>query len=274
MIHLQKIFICFLFIIQTAVATFTGLYSIEDLEILHSQKNYKEFFQHIRDIRPKDRKNHWREMIYEMSELYIQELSNKKLYTKKNFQYLESIAQWPIMKNNEIFNLKKSNFSIAYFERCFTAEVYKGLGQYHQNPCVKDIIAMWNNTLTSFVNIKLGIRLASIIEKWYPKVNTWFFYAPIITNKFSGHICQSKHILEKFLNEHVASSNIFEHPTKAKNIIAKYLSKACWTSFIPNLKSIILSNNAHPLKNEAFILLRANNNLNTLESDLFYLHLY
>ncbi|MCO4754768.1 MAG: hypothetical protein KC478_09800, partial [Bacteriovoracaceae bacterium] len=53
-----------LFICTSLSAT---LYDIKDLEVLESNKSYREFLDHALDIRPSDRKKQWTEMVNNMA---------------------------------------------------------------------------------------------------------------------------------------------------------------------------------------------------------------
>lgn len=65
------------------------LYNMADLEILKAEKNYREFFAHARDLRPRERTQHWVSMVRSMAVDFIDEQIKYKNYKNQTVKLLK-----------------------------------------------------------------------------------------------------------------------------------------------------------------------------------------
>ena len=124
----KKLFIC-LFFFAIPLGPFaknkTQLFSMEDLSILKTQKNFKEFLAHALDIRPSKRNKKWEEMVQNMATGHISSVLDKKQFSKYNFSFIESLLSWPTLKTDEFFLIKRNKFGVSYLKKCFKEEKNK-----------------------------------------------------------------------------------------------------------------------------------------------------
>ena len=94
------------------------LYNMADLEILKAEKNYREFFSHARDLRPRERTTVWTSMVRSMSIDFIEEQIKYKNYKKEIVNLIEGLAVWPVLRADEFFQVKRNRYQVNLLKHC------------------------------------------------------------------------------------------------------------------------------------------------------------
>lgn len=150
--------ILFIFFAKGNASTITDLnYSLKDLEILELQENYEEFFEHAKDIRPSERSAIWKEMAQNMAQGLVFSKSSKKDFKQSTYLKIEELAEWPEIKDNEIFLVKRANYLTLYFEECVSLKY-----PY----CQQEMIKSWSRSdMPIPAHVELGLAFADILQK-------------------------------------------------------------------------------------------------------------
>ena len=77
-----------------------ALYSLKDLQILESENNYKEFFQHALDLRPSLRTKEWQALVDSMANSFSKQVLKKNIIEDKEFSMLSEILTYPGQRTN------------------------------------------------------------------------------------------------------------------------------------------------------------------------------
>src|SRR5574343_829671 len=88
----------------------TAPYEMGDLETLYKENNYQEFLNHALDIRPSLRDSKWKKMVLEIGVDFIKDKIARGQFDEKTLNYIESLTTWPILREDEIFFLKRNDF--------------------------------------------------------------------------------------------------------------------------------------------------------------------
>ena len=90
----------------------TQIYSASDLQILVVQKEYSEFFDHVKDIRPTKRNRQWKKQLTLMGQEYIKHLLFTEKYSSSYVTQVEKLLSWPLLKNNSMFHQLYDQFKL------------------------------------------------------------------------------------------------------------------------------------------------------------------
>ena len=95
-----------------------AIYTLADLEVLYQDKSYKEYLDHARDIRPTKRNKRWKSMLSEIAPKYIKFLTQTSQINEHNFNYIERLRDIMILENDNIFQLRRFQFALKFFNIC------------------------------------------------------------------------------------------------------------------------------------------------------------
>lgn len=256
--------ICFLFLINNPIlnAVESGsLYTLKDLEILEKEKNYEEFLQHANDIRPSFRNQLWKEMTENMALLYVNAAISKKSIDLKTFGFIESINLWPVLREDEFFQLKRENFALLYFKKC--------LNRPNNSNCMNEWDKFW---ASSRKPPELGLKMAEIIQTKNLDLNLWPYLQIAAKDDLSNLWCQ-RDILKSYLIGELIKIfgqklSEFDQKMNIQNLAATQ----CYESNISYFKSMMNKEEDIVKRETLFLTLLTLNKLTTKEKDLFLLH--
>ena len=257
----KKLFIC-LFFFAIPLGPFaknkTQLFSMEDLSILKTQKNFKEFLAHALDIRPSKRNKKWEEMVQNMATGHISSVLEKKQFSKDNFSFIEALLSWPTLKTDEFFLIKRNKFGVNYLKKCFKEEKNK-------KACTKKLQYFWYNHKDPEVGLKLG----QIIQKMNLPIEAWPFYAKAASSRYSNFFCKNEFLqraLFKKLSLTLEKSDISEkNQIQAVN---KLVHSNCWGPFLKLLRKSLFSDQ-QIYREQAFKILDIKKFISQKEKDSF-----
>ncbi len=223
-------------------------YSLADLEVLSKDKASKEFLDHAMDILPSKRTKHWRSLVQDNSEKWIDKLLFQKKITYAHFQYIESLADWPALKRHEFFLQKRRFFLKSY--------LLKGPGTLAQ----KIRIAM-----QAFYSTSSGLQkssLALMIYHLYHQQLSYTQKSTLMTTSLSltsqSFLCQQK-LLAPF---------IFEFLRENQQKKSTLLSKDCWKLFKKNLTQG-MSSSKHTIRETSYHWLTKNKMISSEDIDIY-----
>ncbi|MBF0360582.1 MAG: hypothetical protein HQK49_06205 [Oligoflexia bacterium] len=225
-------------IIQFSVAVSyaeTLLYTINDLRILEQEKNYQEFFQHARDVRPEGRDEDWKNMVNFMAESYIYDQMKKKIIDGESIKFLNSLLEWPTLKGNQFFLEGRGKLGIKYFKARLSE-----LGK--DKEIFKEIISFWELNKEA---PKLGLEFMKlIIENRNTSFNTidpFTFIEKGMGSELGGIVCKDENA-KKYIIKHLFEVLLKEDDNnKLAAYIQKKMSPSCWTPISEELKEMLTS---------------------------------
>ena len=243
--------------------TGTTPYEISDLETLYKENNFGEFLNHALDIRPSLRDSKWKKMVLEMSVDFIKDKISKKQYDEKTLAYIESLTNWPILREDEIFFLKRNDYGVKLFRDCFNTD--------KKDSCIAEIAKFWSNT--SLKNPDLGLSLATLLSENGFGENLWEYLTYATNSNVAEFYCKNtlirKEISKKIKN--ILGGNLSQFDQKVT--IQNSMSNSCLKTIIPEIKKSFLEVESSTTKELYFKFLTLTNNLSPEEKD-FFLTLY
>lgn len=201
-----------------------ALYDIKDLEVLESNKSFREFLDHAKDIRPSSRDKHWSEMVGNMATSYLKELLTKKSYQKENYDYVHGLSTWAQLKTDSYFQHKRHEYSVEYFRKC--------LGKY----CEPDLAGFWNS---SRQDGDLAKKLAIILMDLNPKATLSHFLKKIGHDDYALFHCKKPWIQSQIFKVITGPIRMKEE-AKIKSTLLSYVGRECWKSLRPIVHAALL----------------------------------
>ncbi len=238
-------------------------YEMGDLETLYKENNFSEFLNHALDIRPTLRDAKWKKMVLEMGVDFVKDRDSRKQYDEKTLSYIEGLSNWPVLREDEIFFLKRNNFGVNFFKECFNNN--------KKEVCTAKINKFWSNT--SIKNPDLGLSLAILLSENGEDGNLWEYLAYATRSNVAEFYCKNalikKEILKKI--QSIISGNLSQFDQKIG--IQNAMSESCLKTIVPEIKSAFLDVESSLVKELYLKFLNLTNNLDSTEKD-FFLTLY
>ncbi len=260
---LKKVSIILLFgILSTLCLSAPVNYTVEDLQILETEKNYKEFFQHALDIRPVKRDDKWQKMVLKMAESYTKSLIKARFIEDKSFITIENLAKWPLLKTNEFFQSNRRKIGLKYLEFCYQKSTRFKKAQTEKikrEKCNRLFISFWENIPTDY---ELGLNLLELTNKFNIKntVSSWTLIKNAVSHPLSEFYCKKMSVRNVLWNKIVKEKS------------AGLITKDCLLGLKPFLIQMLYSNKIRK-RNTAYKSLNELNVLSNNDKD-FYLTLY
>jgi hypothetical protein len=96
------------------------VYTMEDLTALADNESWSEILEHVEDIKPRERKQQWRELLEKAAIGHLDALAGQK----KKYEGLGSAEQiltrFPILKKSKPYMDKRADVGLLAFEECFS----------------------------------------------------------------------------------------------------------------------------------------------------------
>lgn len=227
-------------------------YQMEDIAQLAKNKNFSEFFIHVKDILPSKRQDSWKKLLkgtfkdYLISLKLTENLDDQKMYS------LADLYSWPeILKDEEIHQIY-DQLVLKYLESTILPAI---------NP-TDDQVNSWQKltrklkqeqTKTPINSFKMTQAYNQISERWiklgwenkfqiliFPYLSLQELMDHELKSSINGGLshlyCQEPFVQEYILQKILAAKNdIKSNSSKSENPIAKWADKACWQNFKPYL---------------------------------------
>lgn len=161
-----------------SVSTPAATYTLSDLEVLVNEKGHDEFFKHALDIRPSERQEAWKTMISKMGEIFTQSVLGQTEVKSKDFKQTESLYQWPVLQNDDVFKLKRQEIGLRYLTKCLKSS----------EPCWGDLKEFWEKDTK---DSDLAYKLSELVSG-FPNspISTWIFLDVALKSPLSEFYCQ------------------------------------------------------------------------------------
>lgn len=161
------------------------VYTQADLEVLVAEENHAEYFLHALEIRPSQRDEKWRANTSKMADTKAKQILSQDRIHQSDYQEIERLFEWPVLQNDDIFNLRRGQIGQRYFKSCLNRDP----------ACVQEMLKFWrkneNNPELGFAFAKLGQ------EHSLPSEIIWEFLAPGLKSPISEFHCKEDQILKE-----------------------------------------------------------------------------
>jgi len=238
------------------------IYTIEDLHVLKSEKNYSEYIKHALDIRPSQRNKEWQEMTLTMANGLLQEMISQNKYTEKDYQLMLNLQLRPLLKKDEVFISYRNSYSEKFLTHCFS----------NNKQCEKKLEFIWDSTPLRTRFPDFGVNLAILINKFNPKYKIIDLIKESIITSTSEFYCQKTPIKTAIYQEVSSFLQVKRSNKELKSFIDDLLGQDCRDIFLNDLKQL-LSVRSLQSRQLAYQVLKAQNRISQAEDDL-YLTLY
>ena len=238
----MKLFLSTLTLCSILFAAPRQLYSLQDLEVLESNNNFREFFAHALDIRPSKRNKAWKNMCINMAESFMADMQEQGI-TKEDRQLFLKVLKYPALTGDEFF-IEKRDYFLALMAK-----------DYAKNHSAEKSIQFSKDIYEKFRGKPVfGIHLAKAIypimkkDEYHIKYLDFFkeITEPMISSKFSEFYCAKEPI-----NQLVIDLIFF------KTIQTKKIHKDCISKLLPSLEKRLYSNDNN-IRQSAFEFLSKN----------------
>ena len=182
---------------------------MKDLRILYKQNDYKEYFDHAKDVIPSARDSEWQEMTSKLGIKYLETLSKKQTpLSAKEQTLIDKISKWTIFKDDETFNNAKRPILIGVINKCLSLKNSNNCLSMAKQTFIKDSDPAFGIKILKTLNLNRNIE--------YSAKDLQVFILPML----SSNIC-SFYIKKEPLKSTV--DTLFESDTSffAKNEIEK-----------------------------------------------------
>lgn len=236
-------------------------YTIKDLEVLEQQSNYEEFLKHARDVRPSQRGKHWQKMLQHMSISYINFKTKRRFFDDKTFSFIESLAQWPALRQDIYFLAKREDYAKRFFKKCFLTK--------NKKLCLGKLKGHWHSSNKSPAS---GYFWAKMIRQFDEKEDIWMYVLEVATSKYANFYCHKPVVAREILQKYQKNFSEVENLKTLKKKIDLINHPECWAKMLPTLKQ--LAEDSSGLYQALYIkMLESKNSLTSEEKD-YYLTLY
>ena len=240
------------------------IYSMADLEILAQEKSYKEYFSHALDVRPSERNDRWREMTLQMSENWAKTLKQKAEISSEDFKQLETLFQWPVLKNNEFYRPLRFNLGLTFLQNCFRASGWEVCWPY--------LKAYWEADPT---DPDTAIKMVELTQKFAPQNETfdyWPWLKIALNSPLSEFYCKRDQINDLLWNkiriEWIKVNKEGSFPQKLKSLF----HADCMPGFSKYASQKLNPPNTALDREQAFAILNGQKKMTKTDKDLFYLY--
>lgn len=211
-------------------------YTLEDLKILAKERNFNEFFKHSQDVRPTLRNNQWKTMVKEMAVGLTDRLVKEKNIGKEDFEFVESIFEFPLLKNHLPFLLNRADIGVEYFKSCFEKQNKEN---WPYQSCLSLIEKFWQKSpILEHIGVQLGELILEYSKERHPLKHFQYFEKAISSPNMAG-LCRKKSV-QKILLTHFMNYKE-THPFKKsfKREMRRIASKECLNELHGNLREIL-----------------------------------
>ncbi len=201
-------------------------YDLKDLKSLANDKEFQEFFNHAKDILPKNRNRDWEGLVNKTFTEYLTLLEKTAPLNKESFQTLLKLNSWKILRNNGT-RLNKMNDLLR-----------KSLIKKFQNSAKKAVPLIKVFWIQNFNDSKIGYALGKEILRKLPDNDLGLqMISAGFRSSISDVYCSDNQIhsllikgLEK-VYKNLNSNEEFD--VKLSN----YMNRKCWNALAPVLIS-------------------------------------
>jgi hypothetical protein len=214
---------------------FAAEYTLKDLEILYQNKEYKEFFQHARAIKPSDRNEYWKEMVQNSALQLVEQYGKDQTYSLNKVSELVDMFEWPILNTDDFFKIKVYTLVPKLLSLC--------LKEKKPLSCYQDLTPLTKNS-ENYPDLQVALYeilkpLSHTDQELALKFDFNQLLLPSLKHELSEFYCK-KPIIQDFVLETAKLKNLVDD--KELNSFVRYLHPDCLRSMenltVTNLKSL------------------------------------
>ncbi len=165
------------------VAQSRSTYTLTDLEVLVSEENTKEFFEHALDVRPSERQEAWKTMVSKMGDVYTRKILEKTEIETKDFRDTENLYNMSALKADDIFKMRRSEIGLRYLKNCLKSET----------PCWNELKAFWEKDKT---NADTAFKLAELTSGLQESpLSSWSLLDVALKSPLSEFYCKKDFVM-------------------------------------------------------------------------------
>ena len=154
--------------------------TMADLEVLAQEESHQEFFLHAMDVRPSERQEAWKTMVSKMADSFSRRILAKSLIDRHDFQKIEKLYDWPSLKTDDIYKVRRQEVGIRYLKTCLRGTT----------PCWEDIKSFWEKDKT---DPDTAFRLAEMTSNLpNSPFSTWTFLEIALKSPLSEFYCKKE----------------------------------------------------------------------------------
>lgn len=255
-------FLCFSSLSLAQSGVYSQLYTIEDLKILADQKNYKEFIQHAKDIRPSKRDKAWREMLTNMANEMALDSIKKGIYTNETFDKLFHMATWPVLKDDVFFRERRIKYGLNFLKNC---QIDNLNSKGSRAACLKRAKLIWTR---SNQDAELAFKLAKQVLLFEPEADLTEYVQVIAHSKVSEFYCDKDFIGHQLIQTLRSQIKMTTKADSVKKIVDSTMNEQCFSKVKQSLVPL-LTTHTRSLSIFSYQILSAKKSLSQNTSDLF-----
>ena len=250
---MYKLLIAILFTLASTQTFSKIYYNAKDLDILAKESNFEEYLKHAHDIRPSERDKKWNETTISMALGLINFQLDRELISVKGHKYIEKIATWPVLRGDEIFNLKRNEYALKYFNQC------------QQSSCLPQIERFWEKTKKSS---ELALKLLTRAKELVPNYEGPEFLKAIVSSKFADLYCKKASVRKLLTKKVFEETKVKEKFSDIQKIFDKNINASCWKGYEPYVRQL-LKTDSTTYSLLAYQLLKTKDAISQEDEDLF-----
>lgn len=233
-------------------------YNLEDLRALSREGAYEEFLNHAMDVRPSQRLDEWKKMVVDMAALYTSQLTKQKSVDKDDFQKIETIYSWPVLRTDDVFRTRRHELGIRFLGQCLD----------ENPPCWETVRTFWEQDKS---NPETAYKLAELVEKGKnPPFSKWEFLTFAVKSNLSEFYCKKSFVQKEIWDELEKIYVNLDQKTDFLKKIDELLHPDCLPSVNELARNKMLSPDKTSDRELAFQVLKAQFKATTAVEDLFY----
>jgi len=241
----------------------SSFYEIKDLEVLERERNFDEFIQHVNDIRPSERDNHWKEMYQNVSMGLIDKKIKLNDFSNETFEKIEKMAQTSALYKDEFFQAKRTIYAKKYLNNCFKI----ANDNTSKTSCENKLINFWN---ISNKDPDLGLELAYILESNFKSIKNWSLYEKAVKDENAQIFCQKQGVQQAVFEKIKSSAFSEKFNGNYKQLLESIVPNWCFDLMIEPLKETAYSLESNGVDRELAIeILDSKGKLSQQEQELF-----
>lgn len=245
-------------LLSTCSLSIGAAYNLEDLKALARDGAYAEFLAHAMDVRPSLRLDEWKKMVIDMAGLYTSHLTKQKNVDQQDFQKIETIYAWPVLRQDDVFRARRHELGVKYLTTCLD----------ENPPCWETFRTFWEADKT---NPETAYKLAELIDKnKKAPFSKWEFLTYAVKSNLSEFYCK-KPFVQKEIWEEI--EKIYINLDRRSDFLKK-IDELLHPDCLPSLNELARIKMLSPDKTNdrelAFQILKAQFKATTAVEDLFY----
>lgn len=257
------------FVVYACITFAKNIYTLNDLQALHHSRSYKEFFNHVQDIRPGARTSKWHAMLNTMLVGRIEEL--RSTIKVQDFAQLTKMF-------DEVYNFgvnlglgvidqlevsfEREKWGREFFKQCFMKNPQENIW------CFQKMTLFWKQKNSP---VQLGVDLGLLAWEFFIRDHEalWEFFKDAYGHSMSNYFC-AKEMIQIVLFEKIKQMVLWENLFDKLPMVDALINEVCWGKIKPRVESLVHSTLSDQ-RLVAHALLKAKGELKSDLEDFFFI---